>query len=259
VMLDIAVPHTNEIAQTGVCHGTRLANFWLHGAFLQLDEARMAKSARDFLRLQTVVERGHDPLAYRLFCLSAHHRAPLHFAWEGLDGAATALHRLRTAADAGGVPGRVDAWYVERMPYRNRSGPPATTSTTHGRDHVSARENRDWNNGARDGRTRCFQLTNACELRPQDGFPPAHRRMMPARLSAEPIATGRFSSRKVAKDRIPTHSARRLSAYCTSAFAYGVFAGLWASVSRSSCTLWSRAFWPVLSTYTSSSHQLQKT
>jgi cysteinyl-tRNA synthetase len=111
----IAVHHPNEIAQTEACHGTRLANFWLHGAFLQLDDAKMAKSAGDFLRLQTVVERGYDPLAYRLFCLGAHYRAPLNFTWEGLDGAATALHRLRTATHAWGSAGTVDVGYLDRF------------------------------------------------------------------------------------------------------------------------------------------------
>jgi cysteinyl-tRNA synthetase len=111
----IAVHHTNEMAQTEVCHGTRLANFWLHGSFLQLDDAKMAKSAGDFLRLQTVVERGYDPLAYRFFCLSAHYHATLNFTWDGLDGAATALHRLRTAAYEWGATGTVDVGYVDQF------------------------------------------------------------------------------------------------------------------------------------------------
>ena len=111
----ISVHHPNEIAQTEACHGTHLANFWLHGHFLQLDDAKMAKSAGDFLRLQTVVERGYDALAYRFFCLSAHYRATLNFTWEGLDGAATALHRLRTAAYEWGSTGTVDVGYVDRF------------------------------------------------------------------------------------------------------------------------------------------------
>jgi cysteinyl-tRNA synthetase len=111
----IAVHHTNEMAQTEACHGTRLANFWLHGSFLQLDDAKMAKSAGAFLRLQTVVERGYDPLAYRFFCLSAHYHATLNFTWEGLDGAATALHRLRTAVYAWGSTGTVEVGYIDRF------------------------------------------------------------------------------------------------------------------------------------------------
>src|SRR5262245_25849566 len=111
----IAVHHTNEIAQTEACHGTRLANFWLTGHFLQLDEAKMAKSAGDFLRVATLRERGYDPLAYRLFCLGAHYRAKLNFTWESLEGAATALQRLRLAAHSWGPPDTVDVSYVERF------------------------------------------------------------------------------------------------------------------------------------------------
>jgi len=111
----ISVHHTNEIAQTEACHGTRLANFWMHGYFLQLDEAKMAKSSGEFLRVQTLIDKGYDPLAYRFFCLSAHYRAKLNFTWEGLDGAATALNRLRTAAFEMGEPGEIDDGFVEQF------------------------------------------------------------------------------------------------------------------------------------------------
>ena len=111
----ISVHHSNEIAQTEACDGTRLANFWMHGYFLQLDEAKMAKSAGGFLRVQTLLDRGYDPLAYRFFCLSAHYRAKLNFTWESLDGAATALNRLRTAVYEWGTPGNVDEDYMDRF------------------------------------------------------------------------------------------------------------------------------------------------
>jgi cysteinyl-tRNA synthetase len=94
----IMVHHPNEIAQTEACHGTRLANFWMHGYFLQQDEAKMSKSAGEFLRLQTLIDRGYEPLAWRFFCLGAHYRTKLNFTWEALEGAATALNRLRASA-----------------------------------------------------------------------------------------------------------------------------------------------------------------
>jgi cysteinyl-tRNA synthetase len=109
----IGVHHTNEIAQTEACHGTRLANYWMHGYFLQLHDAKMAKSTGDFLRLQTLMAHGYDPLAYRFFCLSAHYRTTLSFTWESLDGAVTALNRLRTAAYAWGAPGTIDVGYID--------------------------------------------------------------------------------------------------------------------------------------------------
>ena len=52
----ITVHHPNEIAQTQACYGTHLANFWMHGYFLQLDEAKMAKSSGGFLRLTTLID-----------------------------------------------------------------------------------------------------------------------------------------------------------------------------------------------------------
>ncbi|HEY3289902.1 MAG TPA: cysteine--tRNA ligase, partial [Anaerolineae bacterium] len=111
----ISVHHTNEIAQTEVCHGTRLANFWMHGYFLQLDDAKMAKSSGDFMRLQTLIDRNIDPLAYHLFCLSSHYRSKLNFTWESLEGTATALDRLRLAAYEFGEPGAVDSGYFQEF------------------------------------------------------------------------------------------------------------------------------------------------
>jgi cysteinyl-tRNA synthetase len=111
----ISVHHTNEIAQTEACYGTRLANFWLHGYFLQLDSERMSKSSGGFLRIESLVERGYDPLAYRLFAMSAHYRSKLNFSWEGLDGAVTALDRLRTAAFDWGSAGELDDDYAQRF------------------------------------------------------------------------------------------------------------------------------------------------
>jgi cysteinyl-tRNA synthetase len=111
----IPVHHTNEIAQTEACYGTRLANFWMHGYFLQLDDAKMSKSAGGFLRVQSLIDRGYDPLAYRFFCLNAHYRAKLSFNWESLDGAARALDRLRIAAYDWGEPGSVNEGYMEQF------------------------------------------------------------------------------------------------------------------------------------------------
>jgi len=91
----IPVHHTNEIAQTEARVGTRLANFWMHAYFLLSNDAKMAKSAGEFLRLAYLVDRGYDPLAYRYLCLTAHYRGQLNFTWDALDAAAVALDRMR--------------------------------------------------------------------------------------------------------------------------------------------------------------------
>jgi cysteinyl-tRNA synthetase len=44
----ISVHHTNEIAQTEACYGTRLANFWMHGYFLQAGDEKMSNPQDNF-------------------------------------------------------------------------------------------------------------------------------------------------------------------------------------------------------------------
>ena len=113
----IPVHHTNEIAQTEARVGTRLANFWMHGYFLLLNDAKMAKSAGEFLRVQVLIDRGYDPLAYRYLCLTAHYRTQMSFSWESMDAASTALDRMRqgvyaTRDEPVAVP---DLGYVDRF------------------------------------------------------------------------------------------------------------------------------------------------
>jgi len=111
----INVHHTNEIAQTEACYGTRLANYWMHGYFLQIDEARMGKSVGNFLRVKTLMDEGYDPLVWRMFCLSAHYRAKLNFTWESVEGAAISLERLRNAVFEWGPAGDVDEGYIDKF------------------------------------------------------------------------------------------------------------------------------------------------
>jgi len=111
----IPVHHTNEIAQTEARVGTRLANFWMHAYFLLSNDVKMAKSAGGFLRLQALIDRGYDPLAYRYLCLTAHYRTQLNFTWDALDAAAKGLERLRNGIFALVEPGDTDAAYRERF------------------------------------------------------------------------------------------------------------------------------------------------
>ena len=99
----IPVHHTNEIAQTegrladsSIPHEhRRLANYWMHGYFLLSNDAKMAKSAGEFLRIAALVARGYDPIAFRYLCLTGHYRSQLNFTWDALDAAATGLDRMR--------------------------------------------------------------------------------------------------------------------------------------------------------------------
>jgi cysteinyl-tRNA synthetase len=111
----INVHHPNEIAQTKACYGTRLANFWMHGYFLQLETGRMGKSLGNFITVQDLVDQGYDPLAYRYLCLNAHYRSRLTFNLETLDAAGTAFDRLREQVYDWGAPGEIDEEWMDRF------------------------------------------------------------------------------------------------------------------------------------------------
>ncbi|MGH2350272.1 MAG: cysteine--tRNA ligase, partial [Chloroflexota bacterium] len=92
----IPVHHTNELAQTRAASGELLANWWLHGQFLvPKDGQKMSKSAGDFITLQTLIDQGYEPLAFRYLTYTAHYRKPLTFTEEALTSAAHALQRLQ--------------------------------------------------------------------------------------------------------------------------------------------------------------------
>ena len=92
----IGTHHTNEIAQSEAAEDKPLADFWLHGEFLNLENAKMAKSGENFITLSTLKERGFDPLDFRFFTLQAKYRTPLQFSWEALSAAKKSLSRLRS-------------------------------------------------------------------------------------------------------------------------------------------------------------------
>ncbi len=91
----IPVHHTNEIAQSEAATGKQFVRYWLHGEFLILEKEKMAKAEGNIITVQSLIEKGYDPLAYRYLCLTAHYRTPLTFTFEALDSAQNSLNRLR--------------------------------------------------------------------------------------------------------------------------------------------------------------------
>ena len=93
------IHHPNEIAQNQAhcCPddpGYTGATVWMHNNFLVMRDGKMSKSSGAFLRLQTLVDAGVHPLAYRLLCLSAQYRSELEFSPEILLASLTRLKRL---------------------------------------------------------------------------------------------------------------------------------------------------------------------
>lgn len=96
----VPVHHTNEIAQSEAATGKEFAKFWLHNEHVDISGAKMAKSDNNFLTLQSLEDRGYDPLAYRYLLMLTHYRKKIDFTWDALDAASNALKHLRSKANA---------------------------------------------------------------------------------------------------------------------------------------------------------------
>ena len=94
----IPVHHTNEIAQSEGANGKPLANYWMHGEFLLVNNGKMAKSDDNFLTIQTLKDKNISPLAYRYFLLQAHYKKQLDFSFEALEAAEVGLNNLYNKA-----------------------------------------------------------------------------------------------------------------------------------------------------------------
>ena len=96
---DLIFPHhENEIAQSECCNGVPFAHYWLHNAFLNIDNRKMSKSLGNFFTVREIGEK-YDLQVLRFFMLSAHYRSPLNFSAELMESAANALERIRNAVD----------------------------------------------------------------------------------------------------------------------------------------------------------------
>ena len=91
----IPTHHENEIAQSKGAFGKIPAKVWMHVEFLQVDGGKMSKSLGNVYTLDQLQEKGIEPLAYKLFCYTAHYRTKLNFTFEGALASQKALNRLR--------------------------------------------------------------------------------------------------------------------------------------------------------------------
>lgn len=91
----IPVHHENEIAQCKGAFGHNPANTWMHCEFLLVDGGKMSKSLGNIYTVKDLEEKGIEPLAFKLFCYSAHYRNKLNFTFEGVKSSQVALNRLR--------------------------------------------------------------------------------------------------------------------------------------------------------------------
>ncbi len=91
----ISVHHNAEIAQSEAVTGKPFVKYWMHNAFITIDNAKIAKSIGNTITLRHLRDRGFTGDDYRYWLLTAHYRSPINFSWEALKGAKQALFRLK--------------------------------------------------------------------------------------------------------------------------------------------------------------------
>ncbi len=92
---DLIFPHhTNEIAQSEAATDKKFVNYWVHGAFMNVQDEKMAKSKGNFLKLSDIEDAGISPIAFRYWLLTSHYRSHVNFTIDAVKAAQTAYIRL---------------------------------------------------------------------------------------------------------------------------------------------------------------------
>ncbi len=92
----IPTHHTNEIAQSESATSKKpFVKFWLHSDHIDVGGLKMAKSTGNFLKLESIVNKNINPLAYRFWLLMGHYRTKLNFNWDALEASETGLKRIQ--------------------------------------------------------------------------------------------------------------------------------------------------------------------
>ena len=95
---DLVFPHhENEIAQSECCNGVPFAKYWMHNAFLNIDNRKMSKSLGNFRTVREIGEK-YDLQVLRFFMLNAHYRSPRNFSADLMEASRNALERITEAA-----------------------------------------------------------------------------------------------------------------------------------------------------------------
>jgi cysteinyl-tRNA synthetase len=91
----ISTHHNAEIAQSEAATGKQFAKYWMHNAFLTIDNTKVSKSLGNTITMRHLRDRGFSGDDYRYWLLTAHYRSPINFSWDALKAAKQALYRLK--------------------------------------------------------------------------------------------------------------------------------------------------------------------
>lgn len=90
----IPIHHENEIAQNTCSGAVKQINFWMHNAHLRIENEKMSKSLGNVYNIDTIIEKGYSPLAFRETCLRTHYRKEMNFTFESLKAGETNVEKI---------------------------------------------------------------------------------------------------------------------------------------------------------------------
>lgn len=113
----ISVHHTNEIAQSECATGKKpFVKYWMHNEHVDFGNEKISKSTGNIMTLNSIIEKGIDPIAYRFWLLMASYRTKINFNWDALEGAERALSRLNNLyQNLGEEKGEINGWYQSKF------------------------------------------------------------------------------------------------------------------------------------------------
>jgi cysteinyl-tRNA synthetase len=98
--VDLIFPHhENEIAQSQAANGVVPVRFWLHNEHVMVEGQKMSKSLGNYLTLNDLIKRGHDPRAIRYALISTHYRSKLNITDKSLWAAQQTLEKIDNFID----------------------------------------------------------------------------------------------------------------------------------------------------------------
>jgi cysteinyl-tRNA synthetase len=107
--IDLKFPHhEDEIAQSEGALGHPVVSLWMHGEFLTMGDAKMAKSTGNVVRVADLPQMGYEPLVFRYLALTAHYRSKIDFTADAMHAAASGLARLRRAVASAPAAAPID-------------------------------------------------------------------------------------------------------------------------------------------------------
>ncbi|MCR6104798.1 cysteine--tRNA ligase [Salipaludibacillus agaradhaerens] len=125
---DLSFPHhENEIAQSEALNEKKMANYWIHNGYINIDNEKMSKSLGNFILVHDII-RQFDPEVVRFFIVNAHYRSPINFSDDQLASAKSSLERIKTTylnishrlEETAGLGVEADRWTGDIIDLRKR-------------------------------------------------------------------------------------------------------------------------------------------